>query len=71
MVQIKKSNHRINVQQKNDLGTEGENKSKNKNDKSININSPHYSETITFCDGYKAESINSAVNRRLIKLRHR
>lgn len=38
--------------------------------RSINTNSPHYSETITFCDGYKAESVNSALDHQLVKHGH-
>ena len=48
-----------------DSGTESESE-----DECIDTNSPHYSETITFCDGYKAESVNSALDHQLVKHGH-
>ena len=48
-----------------DSSTESENE-----DECINTNSLHYSETITFCDGYKAESVNSALDHQLVKHGH-
>ena len=38
--------------------------------RSINPKSPHYSEPITFCDGYKPESVNSALDYQLVKHGH-
>ena len=48
-----------------DSSTESENE-----DECINTTSLHYSETITFCDGYKAESVNSALDHQLVKHGH-
>lgn len=38
--------------------------------RSIDTNSPHFSETITFFDGYKAESVNLAIDHQLVKHGH-
>jgi len=54
-----------------DSGTESESESEDEcRARSIDTNSPHYSETITFFDGYKAESVNSGIDHQLVKHGH-
>ena len=52
-----------------DSGTESESEDECRA-RSIDTNSPHYSETITFFDGYKAESVNSGIDHQLVKHGH-
>lgn len=53
----------------NDSDTESESENECRA-RSIYTNSPHYSETITFFDGYKAESVNSETDHQLVKHGH-
>ena len=52
-----------------DSGTESESEDECRA-RSINTNSPDYSETITFFNGDKAESVNSAIDHQLVKHGH-
>lgn len=61
--------HLRQMSEESDSGTESESEDECRA-RSINNNSPHYSETITFCDGYKAESVNSGIDHQLVKHGH-
>ena len=64
--------HLRQINEMSDSSTESESEFKSEclNAKAPYVNAPNYSETITFCDGYKAKFVNSSLDHQLVKHGH-